>query len=107
MSSPDLIEINVTDIGDYLRHRSCDRRFYLKVHDREIRKPLPFFDALLDILDPVLREVGRERENQWEAELRNNGFIDLTEMLPKGEQEEVPWKDFAGKLAALPACQPA
>jgi hypothetical protein len=109
MSDTGLLEINVTDIGDYLRHRSCDRRFWLKFYDDrgKVRPHFPFFDALLDTLDPVLREVGLEREKQWKAELQSNGFIDITEMLPKGKHKEVQWEDFAGKLAALPADEPA
>jgi hypothetical protein len=108
VSATSPIEISVTDIGEYIRHRSCDRRFYLKVHyDREVRGRLPFFDRLLNTLDPVLREVGREREDQWETELKGNGFIDLTETLPKGEHDESTWEAFAGRLAALPPGQPA
>jgi hypothetical protein len=103
VSATSPIEITVTDVGEYIRHRSCDRRFYLKVHyDREVRQHLPFFDRLLNTLDPVLSEVGRQRENMWEAELRANGFIDLAETLSKGKRGEVSWNDFAGKLAGLP-----
>lgn len=106
MSSISPIDISVTDIGEYIRHRSCDRRFHLNVHyDREVRDRLPFFDRLLNTLDPVLREVGREREDQWETELKGNGFIDLTETLPRGEHDEVAWSAFAASLAALPPGQ--
>jgi hypothetical protein len=108
MSPTGPIEISVTDVGEHIRHRSCDRRFYLKVHyDREVRQHLPFFDRLLNTLDPVLREVGHRREDQWEAELRDNGVIDLTETLPKGKHGEVEWPEFAGQLAALTPGQPA
>lgn len=96
------IEINVTDIGEYIRHRSCDRRFFLGVnYDREIREHLPFFDRLLNTLDPVLREVGKSREDQWDEELRNHGLLDLVEKLPKGKRDEIQWTDFANKLTSL------
>jgi hypothetical protein len=108
MSSPTPIEINVTDIGEYIRHRSCDRRFHLTVnYDREVRYDphartgLPFFDRLLNTLDPVLQEVGRKREDQWEGELRANGFVNLTDALPKGKRGEVAWAAFAAQLAGL------
>jgi hypothetical protein len=101
-------EISVTDIGEYVRHRSCDRRFFLKVHyDREVARHLPFFDRLLNTLDPVLREVGRQREDQWETELRGHGFLNVAEKLPRGKHDEVLWKDFKDQLRALPVGQPA
>jgi hypothetical protein len=100
MSDP--IHINVTAIGEYIRHRSCDRRFHLTVNfDREVRQALPFFDRLLNTLDPVLSEVGRAREDQWESELRANGFINITEALPQGERGEVTVADFAARLRTL------
>lgn len=37
MNSPPRPAISVTDLGEYVRHQSCDRRFYLKVrYDREV-----------------------------------------------------------------------
>src|SRR5262245_35761306 len=108
MPTPSPIEISVTDIGEYIRHRSCDRRFFLKVHyDREVAQHLPFFDRLLNTLDPVLREVGRDRENQWEHELIGHGVENLTATLAKGKHDEVSWLDFAGKLACVQPGQPA
>src|SRR5262245_7399425 len=100
-------EISVTDIGEYIRHRSCDRRFYLGVHyDSEVRKALQFFVRLLNTLDPVLQEVGRTREDQWESELKANGFCNVTEALPKGKRDEAAWNDFAAKLRELPPSTP-
>src|SRR5579871_83761 len=108
VSAANPFELTVTDIGENIRHRSCNRRFYLKVHyDREVRHHLPFFDRLLNTLDPVLSEVGREREDQWETELRSNSFTDLAESLPKGERGEVSWSDFAVKLSTRPPGQQA
>ena len=108
MSQPEPTPITVTDIDEYIRHQSCDRRFFLKVHyDREVRDQLPFFDRLLNTLGPVLAEVGTSRENQWEKELADNGFRDLAVGLPKGKRDDVAWADFAAELASLPSGTPA
>jgi hypothetical protein len=107
MSKPALFEITVNDIGEYIRHQSCDRRFFLRVHyDREVR-PLPFFDRLLNTLEPVLSQVGKDREDQWEKELTDNGFRDLAAGLPKGKHDDVAWSDFAEELARLSPSIPA
>ncbi|MBP3955044.1 PD-(D/E)XK nuclease family protein [Gemmata sp. G18] len=107
MNTPALTAITVNDIGEYIRHQSCDRRFYLKVHyDREVR-PLPFFDRLLNTLEPVLSQVGKDREDQWEKELTDNGFRDLAAGLLKGKHDDVTWQDFAAELAKLPPGMPA
>ncbi|HEY1186291.1 MAG TPA: PD-(D/E)XK nuclease family protein, partial [Gemmata sp.] len=103
MSPRTTINITATDLGEYVRHHSCDRRFHLAVHSAREVAPLPFFDRLRDGIDPVLAEVGCRREDQWEAELRAAGFCDLVAELPKGKRSEVPWETFAEQLAALPS----
>ncbi|MDB5313257.1 MAG: exonuclease subunit alpha [Gemmataceae bacterium] len=106
MSSRAGISITATDLGEYVRHHSCDRRFHLAVHaDREV-DTLPFFDRLRDTIDPVLAEVGRRREDLWEAELAATGFRDLVADLPKGKRGEVTWAALADQLARLPPGTP-
>ena len=61
--------ITATHLGEYVRHHSCDRRFHLAIHEEREAGALPFLDRLRTDLDPVLAEVGRRREDQWEAEL--------------------------------------
>lgn len=100
--SSNTTNITATDLGEYVRHHSCDRRFHLAVHSAREVAVLPFFDRLRDCIDPVLAEVGRRREDQWEAELVAAGFGDLVADLPKGKRGEVPWASFAEQLAALP-----
>ena len=108
MNQPDPTPITVTDFGEYIRHQSCDRRFFLTVHyDREVRDQLPFFDRLLNTLEPVVAEVGTSRENQWEKELADNGFLNLAVGLPKDKRDDVAWADFAAELATLPSGSPA
>ena len=60
----------VTEIGEYIRQRSCERRFKLEVNRREVARQRPFASRLFAPLDPVLAEMGRQRENTWEASLR-------------------------------------
>ncbi len=101
MSSSTRPVITVTTIGEYIRHHSCDRRFYLKVNDAREVQALPFFDRLGGTLEPVLAAVGESREQQWEDELKGEGFADLTAGLPRGERQDVGWADLAGALATL------
>lgn len=75
--SDELIRIRVNDLGEFVRFRSCGRRFKLAINNREEAKALPFAERLFNALDPVLQEVGREAENHWEASLRNAGFRSL------------------------------
>ena len=102
MTSPPGITLTATDLGEFVRHHSCDRRFHLAVHEEREVAPLPFFDRLRDAIDPVLAEVGRQREDQWESELVAAGFRDLAAGLPKGKRDEVTWAALAAVLAALP-----
>ncbi|MBA4191249.1 MAG: hypothetical protein C0467_24980 [Planctomycetaceae bacterium] len=99
MSSRSGINITATDLGEYIRHHSCDRRFHLAIHAAREVAPLPFFERLRDTIDPVLAEVGRRREDLWEVELTAAGFIDLITDLPKGKRGEVSWEAFAEHLA--------
>lgn len=102
MTSSAGITLTATDLGEFVRHHSCDRRFHLAVHeDREVAR-LPFFDRLRDSIDPVLAAVGQQREDQWETELVAAGFRDLARDLPKGKRNEVTWADLAAVLATLP-----
>ncbi len=101
MSDPTRHAITVTDLGEYIRHHSCDRRFFLKVNDKREVQVLPFFDRLGGTLEPVLASVGKSRETQWEEELREAAFCDLAATLRKGEKGEVAWSDLAGVLDTL------
>ncbi|OWK37803.1 hypothetical protein [Fimbriiglobus ruber] len=101
MTSSPGITLTATDLGEFVRHHSCDRRFHLAVHADQEVAPLPFFDRLRDAIDPVLAEVGRRREDQWEAELVAAGFRDLAADLPKGKRDEVTWAALAAVLSVL------
>ncbi|MFM8274858.1 MAG: hypothetical protein ACKODX_21350, partial [Gemmata sp.] len=101
MNAPTGLSITATHLGEYVRHHSCDRRFHLAIHEEREAGALPFLDRLRTDLDPVLAEVGRRREDQWEAELAAAGFRDLAARLPKGKRAEVTWADLALVLQAL------
>ena len=102
MSSRSRINITATDLGEYVRHHSCDRRFHLTVHSAREVGPLPFFERVRDSIDPVLAEMGRRREDRWETELVESGFQNLAAALPKGKRDEVTWDALAGVFAQLP-----
>jgi hypothetical protein len=55
----------VTDIGDFVRHRSCQRYFRLSHNQRELFRRLPFAGRPFHVIDPVLLEAGRTREDAW------------------------------------------
>ncbi len=65
--------VRVSEIGEYIRHHSCERRFKLEINNRAESKTLPFANRLFNALDPVLQEAGRARENAWESSLLQSG----------------------------------
>ncbi len=107
--------VRVTEIGEYIRYRSCERRFKLGFNNRQLAKQLPFAERLFNNLDPVLIEHGRQRENEWESTLRGAGLESLTQQAQSSERqaehhEEVEpddWDALAGRLQALSPGQPA
>lgn len=110
-----LLSIRVTDIGEYIRHQSCERRFKLNLDDMALARSLPFFDRLFNPLDLVLQQSGRQKENEWEEELKKACFVNLTP--PKStknkssslecRQDATEWVDFVNGLSNLDAKQPA
>lgn len=101
--------IRVSEIGEFIRHQSCERRFKLESNRRRLARRLPFAERLFNSLDPVLREAGKEREDEWEESLRTAG---LTEISPTAAAQEpevgdngrrpLPWREFVEGVRALP-----
>jgi hypothetical protein len=92
--------IRVTEIGEYIHHRSCERRFKLEINNRELAKKLPFAERLFNALDPVLQEMGRQREGEWEQSLKAEGFHDLTKYGERApDAKPTAWADFVSLLA--------
>ena len=57
--------VRVTDIGEYIRHQSCQRRFKLGYNNQALYKELPFSDRPFHTIDVVLAESGKKREEEW------------------------------------------
>ncbi|MBX0291700.1 PD-(D/E)XK nuclease family protein [Hymenobacter sp. HSC-4F20] len=74
--------LRVTDIGEFIRHDSCERRFKLGLGNRDLTRVLPFFDRFLNTMDPVLKAQGHMREEEWAASLLKDGFKDSTTLVP-------------------------
>lgn len=93
--------VRVTQIGEYVRHGSCERRFKLDSDERRLTRALPFFYTLSGTMDPVLAEAGRQREQEWEGHLRNAGLADLCRYAERPEQKSTPWDTLTGRAAEL------
>ena len=50
--------VTATQIGEYVRRHSCQRRFKLDFDSRSEVKRVPFAERLFNDLDPVLQEAG-------------------------------------------------
>ncbi len=87
----------VTDIGEFVRHRSCQRYFRLSHNQRELYRELPFAGRPFHVIDPVLLEAGRTREDAWAESLRQAGASELA----VATENAVEWSVAALNLAAL------
>lgn len=99
--------VRVTQLGEYIRHHSCERRFKLDHGGRELTKKLPFFFTLSSAMDPVLEEAGRRRERDWEQCLRAAGLADLCRYEERPGADFTPWETFALRCAGLAPGQAA
>ena len=87
--------IRVTDLGEFVRHKSCQRRFKLGYDDQALFKEISTITgAPFATIDPVLAEHGKAREEDWARDLVLDGFLELD--LPEEEEGKgAPWEDFA------------
>lgn len=101
-------DITASNIGEFIRSNSCERRFKLDVNDRAKAKEVPFAERLFNSLDPVLRAQGRRREDDWEDSLRLAGLADLTRYDRKAKlhdpkaKTETPLGEFLRALSEVP-----
>lgn len=110
-----LVNIRVTDIGEYIRHDCCARRFKLNLDDMALPRLLPFFNRLFNPLDLVLQQSGREKEDEWEKELKHAGFVNLTPQKDPTSKSSssgcskrgTEWAEFVACLSNLDSMQPA
>ena len=93
--------IRVTEIGEFISHRSCERRFKLSFNHRAEARRIPFAERLFNALDPVLQMEGRHREEQWESSLREAGLRDLIPQALRNQDSRPNWQDFLGEASRL------
>jgi hypothetical protein len=95
----------VSEIGEFVRHQSCQRRFKLDSNRRKLTRRLPFAERLFNPLDYVLSARGKEQENRWQQELDDAGFTQIAPHMPNVEDSGgfPSWDDFAAALAGLAA----
>ncbi|QLH75254.1 MAG: AAA family ATPase [Methanomassiliicoccales archaeon] len=96
--SSELFRIEVNQIGEYVQMGSCPRRFKLDLNGRELAKKVPFFTRALNPLDPVLQEMGREREERWELSLIRAGHTKISSKDEDGERQSISWEEFVERL---------
>ena len=93
--------VRVTQIGEYVRHGSCERRFKLDSDEHRLTRALPFFYTLSGTMDPVLAEAGWQREQEWEGHLQGAGLADLCRYAERPEEKSTPWDTLAGRASEL------
>src|SRR5262245_37120716 len=103
--------IRVSEIGEFIRHQSCERRFKLEMNRRRLARRLPFAERLFNALDPVLREAGKRREDEWERSLLAAGLEEIRPAVADGGQGDgdgdnirpaLPWNEFVDGVRRLP-----
>ncbi|MBD2652578.1 hypothetical protein H6G45_03510 [Synechocystis sp. FACHB-383] len=105
-----MYSLKATDIAEYIRYQSCDRRFKLKLNNYElVKQDIPFAQLIFSTsLDPVLEAEGKKRENEWERSLQKEGLVDLTQIEQNaGEDKSTDWNDFVESLQSLQVGQRA
>lgn len=99
-----MVPVRVSEIGEFIRFRSCERRFKLGLENRRLARSVPFSERLFNALDPVLQKVGREAEDAWEDALRERDVRNLLESVePEGDARAHAWRTFRAALADVPA----
>lgn len=89
--------VRVTEIGEYIRHHSCERRFKLDFDRRAEAQRYPLYNRLFNSIDPVLQAVGKMREDDWEDYLQAENFQRLIVTLPD-DREEPNWTEFVAEV---------
>ncbi|MDP9023939.1 MAG: hypothetical protein M3N13_01010, partial [Candidatus Eremiobacteraeota bacterium] len=94
--------MTATNLGEFVRYSSCERRFKLDYNHRELGKGLPFAERLFSSLDPVLTEAGWEREDDWEDSLQQGGLAPVV-AFDRATRKHTTLDQIAPLLDALPA----
>jgi hypothetical protein len=98
--------VSASDIGEFVRHDSCQRRFRLAADNRREAKELPFYERLFNTLDVVLTRAGRDREDEWAQFLDEAGVRNITGDRPADDDSLYPdWAQFVASASTLAAEQ--
>ena len=106
-AQPEQPRLRVSEVGEFIRFDSCERRFKLSFNRREEARRLPFFERLFSPLDPVLQQSGNDAEDAWQQQLRDAGYRELapaeTVADPDGSvrPDRTPWQTFADIASGL------
>jgi len=92
--------ISVSEIGEFIRFRSCERRLKLGYGNRAEAKRLPFSERFFNPLDPVLQAMGQEQEDAWHGSLIDAGYEDVSGTAENGGVE-THWEDFVASVREL------
>lgn len=84
--------VRATEIGEYVRHHSCESRFRLAHNNRKLTSSVPFLYQLSSTMDPVLQEAGRRREIEWEASVFGMDVAIIG--LVREEIKPLPFREF-------------
>jgi hypothetical protein len=103
-------KLKATDISEYVRYQSCERRFKLKLNKYELAKKLPKSISNLIFstsLDPVLEVEGRKREDEWEKSLQKKfkPIISNEEVNEKENFISTEWSNFVAGLERISSCE--
>src|ERR1700685_1067649 len=100
------LKISVTELGEYIRYESCQRRFKLTLLQDEIPDQIPFAPRVFSVLDIALQEMGKRREQEWENSLLAKGFVCLNPQTSASPDERrISWQDFLQRLHTVPSGQ--
>lgn len=100
-------KIRVSELGEFVRFESCERRFLLGYAKQKAARSLPFYNRLMSPLDLILKQAGREAEKEWQRQLKDKGFLELVPGTLENDEEglanvpHTPWNEFASKISTL------
>lgn len=97
------MKLSANEIGEFVRFKSCERRFKLEFNGRKEAKKLLFSTRLFNTLDPILQKAGKERELQWQESLDASGYTCFFdgESFPKNNEHTPNSKIFFDQLKEL------
>lgn len=100
------VTVRVSEIGEFIRFQSCERRFKLGLANRALARQVPFSERLFNTLDPVLQAVGEEAEDAWERALAARGVRPMSSASDPAAGS-MTWADFALALSSATPGMPA